>query len=205
MKRWTLFRRRRPRHRRSPWAAPRWTRSSAPGSSSPATAAGAARPRSAQRHGRRLDRLQVPGHGRASQAARPVARRPSEHAGGRPGDAVPARRALERRGLLAAHPPHAGTGLLGAGHRLPRLRQEHAGPALGRHGLRGRTRRLGLAGRQIPGAPALHLRPFAGRRHRDRPGRQGRRRARHHRRRHVHLDPRRGQLHEVGLAAGRAR
>ncbi len=128
------------------------------------------------RHGRRLGRVQVPGHRRASQAARPVDRGQGA-CGGWPGDAVPARRTLERRGLLAAHAPHAGTGLLGAGHRLPRLRQEHAGPALGRDGLRGCPRRLGLARRQIPGSAPLHLRPFAGRRRGDRPGRQGRRRA----------------------------
>ena len=154
-------------------------------------------------HGGRLDRFRFPGHRRAGPAARLVAGRRTAR-GRRPGAAVPARRALERGRLGAAHPPHAGAGLLGAGHRLPRLRQEHAGPALGRHGLRRRARRLGLAGRELSAAPALHLRPLAGRRHRDRPGRQGPGRARHHRRRHLHLDRRRGQQHEVGLAADRA-
>ena len=116
-----------------------------------AAVAAAARPEPGLRHaGRKAARLDLPaqrpqlgrqrqladgmedvwidfdsaGHRRSRPAARPVAGR-ATHAGRRPGAAVPARRALERRRLGAAHPPHAGAGLLGAGHRLPRLRQEH--------------------------------------------------------------------------------
>ena len=58
--------------------------------------------------------------------------------------------------------------------------------------------------REQPQRAALHLRPLAGRRHRGAARRRGGRRARADRRRHLHLDPRRVQQLQVGLAAGRA-
>ena len=120
--------------------------------------------------------------------------------------ALPARRALGRAVQRAAHAPHARPGLLGARHRLPRLRPEHAPPCRPRpRALRRRARGLGtgwrasirssrryIFGHSLGGAIAVQL------------ASRGRRRRRPDRRRQLHLDPRRGPSLEVGLAAGDA-
>ncbi len=56
---------------------------------------------------------------------------------------------------------HARAGFFGARHRLPRLRQEHRGPALGRPDARRRARRLAMAGAAAAAGPALPVRPLA--------------------------------------------
>ncbi|CAA9397053.1 MAG: hypothetical protein AVDCRST_MAG51-697, partial [uncultured Ramlibacter sp.] len=153
-------------------------------------------------HGRCLGRVRIEGDGRAGQAARPVARsRPAR--AGYAGPAVPAWCPLERGGFGRTDAPHAGDGLRRAGHRLPRIRPQQPRPALGGDGLRGCARGLGLAGEAAPPAATLCVRPFARRRRRNRPRLQGRGREGHHRRRHLHLDPGRGQHLQVGLAPGR--
>ena len=117
------------------------------------------------------------------------------------GPALPARRALQRRRLGAAHAAHARTGLSVLAIDYRGFGKSSKQLALRSVGARRRARRLALAGRAASGAAALHLRPLAGRRHRHRPGVARDGRERHHRRRHLHLHRRRGQQLQVGLAA----
>ena len=204
MKRWILAGRRRPRHRPRP-AGLRHARRAAARLDLPAQ-----RPQLGRR--RRPPPRAWTTSGSSSSPRSPASRpsctacgcRPTTARPTRPGAAVPARRALERLRLGPAHPPHAGAGLLGAGHRLPRLRQEHGRPALRGDGLRGCAAPPGTGwprkypdrpryvfGHSLGGAIAIDLASKVDDEQR------------HHRRRHLHLHPRRGQHHEVGLAAGR--
>ena len=74
------------------------------------------------------------------QAARPVvARRQRADSAGA---AVPARRALERRRLGAAHPPHAASWASRCSASTTAASARARRPAVGGHGLRGRARRL---------------------------------------------------------------
>ena len=151
-----------------------------------------------RRHERCVDRIRLGRGETARQAARPVAAARTRR---RATAAVPARRALGRALVRAPHAAHARARLRGARHRLPRLRPEHARPALGRPGARRRAGRLAMARATATAGAALRLRPLARRRDRGAAGQRGRRRHRRHRRRQLHLDRRRLLDDEMGLAA----
>ena len=184
-------------------AAPRSTSSSANGSSSPRAGQPAWRPAQRRGHAGRLDRAPL---GRERQAACKLHALWLPHAARRrAGAAVPARRAAQR---LRAAPSACATCTSSASRcwRSTTAASARARAELPSEAgvLRGRPRRLGLAGARAAEAAALHLRPLAGRRDRGAARRRGGRRARADRRRHLHLDPRRVPQLQVGLAAGHA-